>query len=69
MMDLAKASDQPERLRLRRMEMFGRQDLIDIWGRVAADNPAAADALLDRIDEACSRLIDWTPRKTGSVDG
>jgi toxin ParE1/3/4 len=35
-----------------------RQDLIEIWEHVAADNPAAADALLDRIDDACSRLID-----------
>ncbi|TVS00306.1 MAG: type II toxin-antitoxin system RelE/ParE family toxin [Rhodospirillales bacterium] len=35
-----------------------RQDLIEIWEHVTADNPAAADALLDRIDDACSRLID-----------
>ena len=35
-----------------------RQDLIEIWEHVAADNPAAADALLDHIDGACSRLID-----------
>ena len=33
-----------------------RQDLIEIRDHVAADNPAAADALLDRIDDACSRL-------------
>jgi toxin ParE1/3/4 len=35
-----------------------RRDLIEIWEQIAADNPAAADALLDRIDDACSRLID-----------
>ncbi len=35
-----------------------RQDLIEIWEHIAADNPSAADALLDRIDDACSRLID-----------
>jgi len=33
-----------------------RQDLIDIWNHVAADNPDAADALLDRIDEGCRGL-------------
>jgi plasmid stabilization system protein ParE len=28
------------------------QDLIEIWTYIAADNPRAADRLLDRIDEA-----------------
>ena len=32
------------------------EDLIGIWTYVAADNPAAADRLLDRIEAACSRL-------------
>lgn len=33
-----------------------RQDLIEIWSHIAAENPAAADTLLDRIDENCTRL-------------
>lgn len=33
-------------------------DLIEIWLYIAADNPAAADALLDRIDLACTRLAE-----------
>ncbi len=35
-----------------------RQDLIEIWEHGAAENPPAADALLDDIKNACSRLID-----------
>ena len=34
------------------------EDLIDIWRYVGYDNPLAADALLDRIDEACRLLAD-----------
>lgn len=34
-----------------------REDLIDIWTHVAADDPAAADRVLDRLDEAASYLI------------
>lgn len=34
-----------------------REDLIDIWAHVAADDPAAADRVLDRLDEAASYLI------------
>jgi plasmid stabilization system protein ParE len=34
-----------------------RQDLLDIWDRVAADNAAAADVLLVRIHDACFGLI------------
>jgi toxin ParE1/3/4 len=34
------------------------QDLIDIWLWIAADNPPAADRLLDRIDATCGRLAD-----------
>lgn len=33
-----------------------RQDLLDIWSYIARDDPAAADRLLDRIDEKCSVL-------------
>lgn len=33
-----------------------RQDLIDIWQPIAPNNPAAADALLDQIDEKCVLL-------------
>jgi toxin ParE1/3/4 len=36
-----------------------RQDLIDIWAYIAADNERVADRLLDRIDEALNRLIDF----------
>jgi plasmid stabilization system protein ParE len=46
---------QPRRLvRTRR----ARQDLVEIWQYIAADNPTAADALLDRIDESCRRLAE-----------
>jgi len=38
-----------------------RQDLIDIWRYVASNNPAAADALLDRVDEK-SALLARNPR-------
>lgn len=46
----------------RRRRLFrtrrARQDLIDIWGHIAADNPQAADAVLDRIDKGCLGLLD-----------
>jgi toxin ParE1/3/4 len=32
------------------------QDLIDIWAYIARDNPAAADRLLDRLDEKSQAL-------------
>jgi toxin ParE1/3/4 len=35
-----------------------RQDLIDIWTWIAADNPRAADRLLDLIDEKLRLLAD-----------
>jgi toxin ParE1/3/4 len=35
-----------------------RQDLIDIWDHIAADNAKAADAVLDRIDKSCLGLLD-----------
>ena len=31
-------------------------DLLEIWLYIAEDNPAAADRLLDRIEQACSTL-------------
>ncbi len=34
------------------------EDLIEIWIYIAADNPGAADRLLDRIDLTCKRLAD-----------
>lgn len=34
-------------------------DLIDIWLHVAADNPGAADGLLDRITERIGMLADF----------
>ena len=33
-----------------------RQDLIEIWSYIAADNQGAADKLLDRIDMALNNL-------------
>ena len=35
-----------------------RQDLIDIWTWIAADNPEAADRLLDLIDEKLQLLAE-----------
>lgn len=35
-----------------------RQDLIEVWKYIAADNSTAADALLDRIDESCRTLAE-----------
>lgn len=35
-----------------------REDLIDIWTHIAADDPAAADRVLDRLDEVASHLAD-----------
>ncbi len=32
------------------------EDLIDIWTYIAADNPAAADRVLDRIEDVFSRV-------------
>lgn len=33
-----------------------REDLIDIWTHIAADDTAAADRVLDRLDEAAAHL-------------
>lgn len=38
-----------------------REDLIAIWTHIAEDNPQAADRVLDRLEEAASRLAD-TPQ-------
>ncbi len=35
------------------------EDLIGIWIYIAKDNQDAADRLLDRIDEACTRLAQF----------
>ena len=47
-------------------------DLIDIWLHIAQDNPAAADALLDALDD-CSRLLatlpDMGPARDDIADG
>ncbi len=34
------------------------EDLIEIWMYIAADNPVAADKLVDRIDAKCQMLGD-----------
>ncbi|PKQ02842.1 MAG: plasmid stabilization protein [Alphaproteobacteria bacterium HGW-Alphaproteobacteria-12] len=33
-----------------------RDDLVEIWRRIAAGNPGAADSTLDRIEDASTRL-------------
>lgn len=33
-----------------------REDLLSIWSYIAADNPTAADRVLDAIDRRCARL-------------
>ncbi len=33
-----------------------REDLISIWTHIASDDPAAADRMLDRLDEAAAHL-------------
>ena len=38
-----------------------REDLIAIWTHIAADTPAAADRVLDRLEEAASHLADNPP--------
>ena len=35
------------------------EDLIGIWVRIALNDQASADRLLDRIDEACSHLAEF----------
>lgn len=41
-----------------RRRPLARQDLIEIWTYVAADNEAAADGVLDRIDGVLAMLAD-----------
>lgn len=36
-----------------------REDLLDIWVYIAAQNPSAADRVFDRIEESCWRLRDF----------
>lgn len=33
-----------------------REDLLSVWTYIAADNPTAADRVLDAIDRRCARL-------------
>ena len=35
-----------------------REDLTTIWAHIAEDNPQAADRVLDRLEEAASRLAE-----------
>lgn len=41
-----------------RRRPLARRDLIEIWTYIAADNEAAADGVLDRIDEVLAMLAD-----------
>ncbi|WP_439546927.1 type II toxin-antitoxin system RelE/ParE family toxin [Sandarakinorhabdus sp.] len=41
-----------------RLRPAAEKDLLDIWRHVAADNPDAADRLLDRFDAALQMLAD-----------
>ncbi len=43
------------------------EDLIEIWSHAARENPAAADRLLDRLDEK-SRLLAGNPRLGAARD-
>jgi toxin ParE1/3/4 len=45
--------------RITRYANAARADLIDIWLHIAADDPAAADRQIDRIESAITRLIDF----------
>lgn len=36
-----------------------RQDLVDIWSYVASDSAAAADRLLDEINEKCELIAEF----------
>jgi toxin ParE1/3/4 len=36
----------------------GREDMLAIWAYIAADDPAAADRVLDAIDRRCRALAD-----------
>ena len=38
---------------------LAEEDLIDIWLRIAQDDPAAADRTLDAIDARARRLVDF----------
>lgn len=40
---------------------LAEDDLLEIWLTIAADNPAAADRMLDRISDVCTKL-GRTPR-------
>lgn len=42
-----------------------KADLIDIWNRIAQDDPAAADRVVDRIGQAIDRLATF-PRLGGT---
>lgn len=50
------APGSPERLVLRSPQ--ARRDLLDIWSFIAADNIAAADALIDRIGETATLIAE-----------
>jgi len=39
-----------------RKTVLAEQDIDDIWFSIALDNPAAADAVLDRIADQCTLL-------------
>ena len=44
-----------------------REDLIDIWLQIAADDPGAADRVLDRLEMAALNLIE-NPRRGPARD-
>ena len=45
-----------------------REDLLDIWAYIAADNPTAADRVYDRIDTKCRLLRDHPELGPGRPD-
>lgn len=45
-----------------------REDLLDIWAAIAPHNPAAADRVYDRIEDACRSLRDLPERGPARPD-
>jgi toxin ParE1/3/4 len=36
-----------------------REDLLEIWARIASESPAAADRVYDQIEKRCRQLADF----------
>lgn len=42
-----------------RLSRLAEEDLLDIWGYIAQDNPAAADRFTDLLVQKCDNLCDF----------